>query len=105
MGSAECGVRSVARSGGGVVRGAWWVMSGAFGQGAVRVGGGSNFSITSLQGPGLTSLGLAWRSETAVLSSLIASRKLVGGLAVIMEASSDATSSTEVAPQLMAMRL
>ncbi len=60
---------------------------------------------TSLHGPSFTIFGLAWRRSKAWPSSLMASRKLVGGLAFISEPSSAATSSTEFAPMLSAMRL
>ena len=80
-------------------------MSAAFGHGSVRVGGASKLCTTSLHGPSFTSFGLAWRKSSAWPSSLMASRKLVGGLAFISEPSSAAASSTEFAPRLMAMRL
>ena len=58
----------------------------------------------SWHGPLATSLGFACRKSRAVPSSLIASAKLVGGLALSSEASSAATSSTDCAPKLRAMR-
>src|ERR1700690_259147 len=60
---------------------------------------------TSLHGPSFTIFGFAWRKSSAWPSNLMASRKLVGGLAFISDPSSAATSSTELAPRLMAMRL
>src|SRR5207248_914838 len=57
----------------------------AGGQGSVRVAGGSNLWMTSLQGPVLTSLGLAWRRSRAVPSRAMVSLKVVGGLAFINE--------------------
>src|SRR2546426_28064 len=53
-------------------------MSVAIGHGSVRVGGASNLWTTSLHAPFLTSLGFMWRRSSAVPSSLIASRKLIG---------------------------
>src|SRR5438552_18872454 len=79
-------------------------MFGAAGHGSARVGGASNLWMTSLHGPSLTGLGLAWRRARAVLNNFNASRKLVGGLAFMSEPSSAATSSTESAPRLIAMR-
>src|SRR5437016_5800011 len=71
---------------------------GAGGHGWARVGGGSNRVITSLQGPSFTSFGFAWRKSRAVPKSLMASLKLVGGLALINEPSSAATSAIEFEP-------
>src|SRR5437867_10122375 len=77
---------------------------GPAGHASVRVGGASNLWITSLHGPCFTILGLAWRRSRAVPKSLTASLKPVGGLAFIKQPSSAATSSTEAAPRLIAMR-
>src|SRR6478736_2843403 len=60
--------------------------------------------MTSLQGPPLTRFGFACRISNAVPSNFIASRREVGGLAFSSEPSSAATSSTELAPILMAIR-
>src|ERR1017187_3251079 len=79
-------------------------MSGALGQGSARVGGASNLCTTSLQGPSFTTLGFAWRRSRAVPSSLTASLKLVGGLAFTSDPRSAETSSSELAPRLIAMR-
>ncbi len=81
------------------------LMLGATGHGSVRVGGASNLWITSLHGPSFTIFGFAWRKSIAVPSSLIVSRKPIGGLAFINAPSSAATSSTESAFKLIAMRL
>ena len=70
----------------------------------MRLGGASNLWITSLQGPCLTIFGLAWRKSSAVPSSLIASLKPVGGLAFMSEPNSAATSFTDLARKLMAIR-
>src|SRR5437867_12628268 len=78
--------------------------SGAAGHGSVRAGGASNLWMTSLHGPSFTSFGLPWRKSIAVLNSFKASRKEVGGLPFMSEPSSAATSSTEFAPRLNAIR-
>src|SRR5487761_54778 len=80
-------------------------ISGAAGQASLRDGGASYLWMTSLHEPLFTVLGLAWRKSSASDSSLMASLKLVGGLAFISAPSSLATSSTDSAPMLMAMRL
>ncbi len=80
------------------------VKSGALGQGSARAVGASNLWMTSLHGPLLRSFGFMWRKSSAVPSSLMASRKLMGGLAFRSEPSSAATASTEFAPRLKAMR-
>ncbi len=79
-------------------------MGGGAGQGSTRVAGASNRWMTSLHGPELTGLGFAWRRSSAVPSSLMASRKPVGGLAFMSEPSSAATSSRLAAPRPHAMR-
>src|SRR3989442_1002718 len=79
-------------------------MSGAAGHGSVRVGGASNLWMTSLHGPLFKSFGLAWRRSRAVPRSLMASLKLVGGLAFMSDPSSAATVSTDSAHKLRAMR-
>ena len=79
-------------------------MSGALGQGSARVGGASNLWMTSLHGPSFTTFGFAWRRSRAVPSRLMASLKLVGGLAFTSDPSSAAASSIELAPRLIAMR-
>src|SRR6266478_6148217 len=64
----------------------------------------SKWRTTSLHGPVLTSLGLAWRRSRAVPSSLMASLKLAGGLAFTSAPSSAAASSIEATPRLIAIR-
>src|SRR5476649_308385 len=57
------------------------VISGAAGHGSLRDVVASYLWMTSLHEPLFTVLGLAWRKSSASESSLMASLKLVGGLA------------------------
>ena len=78
--------------------------SGASGQASLRLVGASNRWMTSLQGPLFTVLGFAWRKSKASDRSRNASFMEAGGRAFMSPPSSAATSSTEAAFMLMAMR-